>query len=56
MTESLSFQEMTRLLARDKIINKNTVKALNQFKLKKIIKSVAYSSQGRHTGQLDFCN
>ena len=25
-------------------------------KFKKKIKSVAYSSQGSHTGQLDFCN
>ena len=25
-------------------------------KLKLKIKSVAYSSQGSHTGQLDFCN
>ena len=25
-------------------------------KIKKNIKSVAYSSQGSHTGQLDFCN
>ena len=29
---------------------------LNDVKLKIKIKSVAYSSQGRHTGQLDFCN
>ena len=29
---------------------------LKLIKIKKLIKSVAYGTQGSHTGQLDFCN
>ena len=34
----------------------NSKKARIMIKLKIKIKSVAYSSQGSHNGQLDFCN
>ena len=37
-----------------KKIKKHVFKVYN--KKNKKIKSVAYSSQGSHTGQLDFCN
>ena len=36
--------------------NNNNSNKNNNNTIKNIIKYVAYSSQGSHTGQLDFCN
>ena len=39
-----------------KVNLEETIGLENINKIKKKIKSVAYSPQGSHTGQLDFCN